>query len=83
MTTLTIPPIFLDHTNHSTASPDRAVGIAWAKAHLSELVEQARAGEEIVLTRNGTPQARLVPLEEPIERKPGRGAGKWHFKPDQ
>lgn len=59
------------------------VGIAWAKAHLSELVDRASAGEEIVLTRNGVPQARLVPATDPIARVPGRGAGKWHFKAGQ
>ncbi len=34
-----------------------------AKTTLSRLVERARAGEEIVIARNGTPVARLVPVE--------------------
>ena len=33
-----------------------------AKTHLSKLVEQAEAGEEILIARNGTPVARLVPV---------------------
>jgi prevent-host-death family protein len=33
-----------------------------AKTRLSRLVERAEAGEEIVIARNGTPVARLVPL---------------------
>ena len=33
-----------------------------AKTHLSELVEQAAAGEEIVIAKAGLPRARLVPL---------------------
>ena len=33
-----------------------------AKTKLSQLVERAQAGEEITITRNGTPVARLVPV---------------------
>lgn len=33
-----------------------------AKTHLSKLVERAERGEEIVLTRRGTPAVRLVPV---------------------
>lgn len=42
------------------------VGMHQAKTHLSELVERALDGEEIVLTRRGAPAVRLVP-----ERVPG------------
>jgi prevent-host-death family protein len=38
------------------------VGMHEAKTTLSQLVERAEAGEEIVITRNGTPVARLVPV---------------------
>jgi len=31
-----------------------------AKAHLSKLLERAAAGEEILITSNGRPKARLV-----------------------
>jgi prevent-host-death family protein len=34
--------------------------VSKAKAHLTELVRRAEAGEEVVLTRNGHPVARLV-----------------------
>ncbi len=34
-----------------------------AKTHLSRLVDQAAAGEEIIIARAGKPVARLVPLE--------------------
>lgn len=37
------------------------VGMFAAKTHLSTLVEQALAGEEVVLTRHGEPVARIVP----------------------
>ena len=33
-----------------------------AKTKLSQLVERAEAGEEIVIARNGKPVARLVPV---------------------
>ena len=38
----------------------RQVQIAEAKAHLSALVEQVEAGEEIVIARRGKPVARLI-----------------------
>jgi len=33
-----------------------------AKTNLSQLVERAEAGEEIIIARNGKPVARLVPV---------------------
>lgn len=35
-----------------------------AKSHLSELVERAAKGEEIVIAKAGKPMARLVPLQK-------------------
>jgi prevent-host-death family protein len=40
-----------------------------AKTHLSSLLEEVVAGEEIVITKPGKPIARLVPLEKPDVRK--------------
>lgn len=37
------------------------VGAFDAKTHLSRLLDQVAAGEEIVITRHGRPVARLVP----------------------
>jgi prevent-host-death family protein len=37
-------------------------GMHEAKTKLSQLVERAEAGEEIVIARNGEPVARLVPV---------------------
>jgi prevent-host-death family protein len=45
-----------------------------AKTRLSELVDRAAAGEEIVIAKNGRPLARLVPI--PAE-KPNRSPGGW------
>jgi len=41
------------------------VSIAEAKAHLSELVDRAEAGETMEITRRGKPAARLSPPEVP------------------
>lgn len=43
-----------------------------AKTNLSELVERASKGEEIVIAKAGKPKARLVPFEsKAMKRKPG------------
>jgi prevent-host-death family protein len=50
-----------------------------AKTHLSELVEQAALGQEIIIAKSGKPKARLVPLAPKDTRhlrKPGGGKGK-------
>lgn len=39
-----------------------------AKTTLSKLVERARAGEEIVIARNGEPVAQLVPARPRLSR---------------
>lgn len=55
----------------------KPVNIYEAKTHLSELVERAAAGEEIIIAKAGTPLARLVPLAiAGGDRMPGRWAGK-------
>lgn len=54
----------------------KTVNIHAAKTHLSSLVEEAAAGEEIVIAKAGKPVARLVPLEKPAApRKPGLWKG--------
>jgi len=51
------------------------VNIAEAKAKLSELLDRALAGEEIVIARAGKPLARLTPVEKQKPRKPGAWRG--------
>ena len=46
----------------------KTVNLAEAKAHLSELVDSAEAGETVQITRRGKPVAQLVPA--PRKRKP-------------
>ncbi len=41
------------------------VTLADAKAHLSQLLDQVEAGEEVVITRRGHPVARISPLAQP------------------
>ena len=48
------------------------VNVHEAKTTLSRLLEKAHAGEEIIVAKAGKPYARLVPLELPEERIPGR-----------
>jgi len=42
----------------------KTVNIHVAKTHLSSLVEEVAAGEEIIIAKAGKPVARLVPLEK-------------------
>ena len=55
----------------------KPLNVAEAKARLSELVRRAAEGEEIIIARNGEPQARLVAMPSKVDRIPGAGAGKW------
>jgi prevent-host-death family protein len=41
-----------------------------AKTNLSQLVERAAQGEEIIIAKAGRPLARLVPLAKRTERRP-------------
>jgi prevent-host-death family protein len=47
----------------------RTVNMHEAKTHLSRLVDEASAGEEIVLAKAGKPVARLGPLQEGRKRR--------------
>jgi len=50
------------------------VNLAEAKAKLSELLDRALAGEEVVIARAGKPLARLAPL---ARKQPREGRGAW------
>ncbi|MBX3169082.1 MAG: type II toxin-antitoxin system Phd/YefM family antitoxin [Candidatus Eremiobacteraeota bacterium] len=43
----------------------RIINVHEAKTHLSKLLEDVKAGEEIVLAKMGKPYARLVPIDQP------------------
>ena len=55
------------------------VNIHEAKTHLSRFVDQASAGEEILIARAGKPIARLVPLKTEVSQPRTLGLGKGRF----
>lgn len=62
---------------------EKQVNVYEAKTHLSKLLEQVEAGEEIVIARHGRPIARLVPVQRaPVRRELGTWKGKVWISPD-
>ena len=53
------------------------VNVHEAKTHLSRLLAQVEAGEEVTIARNGTPVARLVPARESRRPQPDVFKGKF------
>ena len=52
------------------------VTIHAAKTNLSKLIEQACAGEEIIIARGDRPVVKLVPVDIPVpKREPGTFRG--------
>lgn len=47
------------------------LNIAEAKAHLSELIQRAITGDEVVIARDGKPLVRLVPVTAAPTRQLG------------
>ena len=43
----------------------KTIGASEARTHFARLLEWAAKGEQIVITRHGTPVARLVPFAKP------------------
>ncbi|MDZ7813333.1 MAG: type II toxin-antitoxin system prevent-host-death family antitoxin [Ideonella sp.] len=60
------------------------VNISQAKAQLSELVQRALAGEEVIIARDKKLPPRLTPLGQPgPARQPGSAKGlKWQMADD-
>jgi prevent-host-death family protein len=56
------------------------IGMHEAKTKLSQLVERAEAGEDIVISRNGKPVARLVPVATTSSLASVRGAWRGRVK---
>ncbi len=57
----------------------QTVNVHAAKTHFSRLVNQAAAGEEIIIAKAGKPLAKLVPLlagVKPLRRRLGALEGK-------
>ena len=51
------------------------VNVHEAKTHLSRLIKQVEAREEVIIARNGKPVALLTPLKRFGKRKPGSMKG--------
>jgi prevent-host-death family protein len=51
------------------------VNVQEAKTRLSQILAQAENGEDVVIARDGTPIARLVPIGPPPPRSVGFVAG--------
>jgi prevent-host-death family protein len=67
---------------HAQSPALASIGIAEAKTRLSELVEQAASGEEIVIARDHKPVAKLVPVRRHAPRVPGSAKGQVWIAPD-
>lgn len=52
------------------------VNVREARTHLSRLLRQVEAGDEVVIARNGTPAARLVPVKKRGNRQFGALKGR-------
>ena len=52
------------------------VNVHEAKTHLSRLLAQVEAGEEVIIARNGEPVARMVPARETGRPQPDVFKGK-------
>lgn len=61
----------------------KSVNIQEAKTHLSRLVEEAAAGEEIIVTKNGRPRARISAVTyDPRPRHLGGWVGRVQITAD-
>ena len=74
-------------TNLTTVRDDGSVvnmtlNLYEAKTQLSALVDQAAAGAEIIIAKNGKPMAKLVPIKQRVPRKPGKYKGKIWMSDD-
>ena len=54
----------------------KALNLYDAKSQLSALVEEAAAGAEIVIAKNGRPRAKLVAIRPVRQRQPGSAKGR-------
>jgi prevent-host-death family protein len=70
-------------TNVGQEAAMDTINLYEAKTKLSELVERAAAGEEIIIAKAGRPLARLVPLAKRTTPRPlGLLAGQVWIGPD-
>ena len=59
------------------------VNIHEAKTHFSKLIQKALEGEEIIISKNGIPLVKLIPLKKhKKERTQGLSRGSMQYSPD-
>jgi prevent-host-death family protein len=65
------------------SEPAPSYNIHEAKTQLSRIVERVERGEEVIISRAGTPVAKVVPLAGTVRRR-GRGTlrGRLQFSED-
>lgn len=51
----------------------KTINVQEAKTHLSRLMEEAMAGETIILGKHGKPMIKLVPFDMKLEKRPMGG----------
>ena len=56
-----------------SSEPVEQFNIHDAKTHLSRIIDRVEHGEEIIISRAGTPVAKLIPLNRTVDRT-GRGS---------
>jgi prevent-host-death family protein len=56
------------------------VNIHQAKTHLSQLLQRAELGEEIIIANRGVPVAKLVPIPHHFDRHSSMGCYKGLFQ---
>ncbi len=69
------PPTAVARMRRALVHDERMVGVTEARQRLTEILERVLAGEEVVVTRRGTPVAAIVPVPvEPDTRPLGLAA---------
>lgn len=60
----------------------RQVNLAEAKARLSELIDAALQGEDVVIARRNTPVVKLAVVKQPTKRRYGKLKGRIRMAAD-
>ena len=55
------------------------INIYDAKTQLSQLVDRAMAGEEVVIAKAGKAMVKLTPVRQPVERVLGAARGRYQL----
>ncbi|MGH2608626.1 MAG: type II toxin-antitoxin system Phd/YefM family antitoxin [Tepidiformaceae bacterium] len=58
------------------------VSVHEAKTHLSRLLNDVEAGEEVIIARNGQPVAKIVPVHQRLARQLGGDEGLFKIPED-